>query len=234
MVKEAIILAGGLGTRLRRVVKDVPKPMANINGKPFLEYLLLNLERKGIEKVVLSVGYRWKVIENYFGKRHSNIEILYSAENTPLGTGGAIKQAINLVDSEEVFILNGDTLFDIDLDSFFKQHKNKGSNLSLALKRMENCDRYGTVEIGEDNRIVAFLEKENRKEGLINGGVYLLNKAFFSSFKLPQVFSFEKEFLYQHYKKYPFYGFPFDSYFIDIGVPDDYEKAKIDFTRFKN
>lgn len=233
MVKEAIILAGGLGTRLRSVVKDIPKPMANINGKPFLEYILLYLKSKGILKVILAVSYKWEIIRNYFGKEYEGLEIVYSIEHTPFGTGGAIKKAIDFVEFADICILNGDTFFNVDLKKFFEFHKNKDSILSIALKKMENIERYGTVEINNENRITAFYEKQYKRDGLINGGIYLLNKDFLLSLNLPNKFSFEKDLLEMYYKIYPFYGLPFDSYFIDIGVPGDYEKAKRDFQKFE-
>jgi len=233
VINEAIILAGGFGTRLKSMIKDIPKPMADINGKPFLEYLLLNLKKKGIDRVVLAVGYKWEIIKNYFGEKYNNIEITYSIEDNPLGTGGAIKQAMNFTESKDVLMLNGDTFFDINLSKFFEFHKGRTSVLSLALKKMVNFHRYGAVEIDENNKVVAFLEKKYRKEGLINAGVYLLNKKFFLSLKLTERFSFEKDFLEKNYKICSFYGLPFDSYFIDIGVPDDYAKAKRDFEKIK-
>jgi len=226
MVKEAIVLAGGLGTRLRSVVKDVPKPMADVNGKPFLEYLLRYLQKNGIEKIILSVGYKWEVIKAYFGDSFEGIKIVYSVENEPLGTGGAVKKSLFFVNSNDVFIVNGDTFFNIDLKEFFAFHKKKRSVLSIALKAMNQFDRYGNVKIDNNNRIVSFEEKRYYEFGLINGGIYLLNKDFFMNFDWKDKFSFEKDFLEKYYKFYEFYGLPFDSYFIDIGVPEDYERAK--------
>lgn len=226
MIKEAIVLAGGLGTRLREVIKDVPKPMADINGKPFLEYVLRLLDKQSIEKVVLSVGYRYEFIMDYFGDKFSNIRLIYSIEDEPLGTGGAIKKAIRLIDEDEIFIFNGDTFFQVDLFKFYEFHSSKTSRLSIALKMVNITDRYGIVKIDKNNRITAFLEKKEKQDGLINGGIYLMNKDFFLSFNLPDKFSFEQDFLEKYYKDYEFYGFPFDSYFIDIGVPEDYDKAK--------
>ena len=229
MVKEAIVLAGGLGTRLRSVLKGLPKPMAPVGGRPFLEYLLRYLQQNGIEKVILSVGYKWEVIRAYFGDSFEGIEIVYSVENEPLGTGGAVKKSLSFVNSNDVFIVNGDTFFNIDLKEFFAFHKKKRSVLSIALKPMSQFDRYGNVKIDDNNRIVSFEEKGYYESGLINGGIYLLNKDFFMDLDWKDKFSFEKDFLEKCYKFYEFYGLPFDSYFIDIGVPEDYEKAKRDF-----
>ncbi|GIW23328.1 MAG: D-glycero-D-manno-heptose 1-phosphate guanosyltransferase [Candidatus Sericytochromatia bacterium] len=233
MVKEAIILAGGLGTRLRKLVKDLPKPMADINGKPFLEYIFYYLRSYGVKKIILAIGYKSEIIKDYFDFKFKDVSIFYSEEKELLGTGGAIKQAITLAQEKDVFILNGDTFFDINLERFYKFHKDKNSKISLALKRMENLDRYGVIEIDSDNKIVAFLEKKHRESGLINGGIYLINRDFYLSLRLPAKFSFEKDLLEKYYSIYNFYGLPFDSYFIDIGVPEDYERAKKDFKKFK-
>ncbi len=233
MVKEAIVLAGGLGTRLRKVVKDVPKPMADINGKPFLEYLLAFLAKQGIEKVILSVGYKYEIIKNYFGNSFLDMELLYSIENEPLGTGGGIRKSLFLVDSKVFFVVNGDTFFDVDLKKLFLFHKKKNSVLSVALKPMKSFDRYGSVKLDENKRIIDFEEKKYYVSGLINGGIYLLNKNFFMSFNLREKFSFEKDFLEKYYTMYDFYGLSFDDYFIDIGIPEDYERAKENFKRFE-
>ncbi len=233
MVKEAIILAGGLGTRLRSVIKDIPKPMAKINNKPFLEYLFKYLSFHNVEHIVLAVGYKSNTIKEYFGNNFKNLPITYSEEKELLGTGGAIKQALEFTNSKDILILNGDTFFDIDLEHFYKFHKSKNSKLTLALKEMYNFDRYGVIDIDSNFRITAFLEKKYRREGLINGGIYFLDKEFFQSLTLPQKFSFEKDFMEKHYEKCSFFGKPFNSYFIDIGIPEDYERAKRDFKEFK-
>ena len=227
MVKEAIVLAGGLGTRLRRVVKNVPKPMAeDVSGKPFLQYILDYLSNFGLKKVILAVGYRYEVVLKYFGKKYKNLSLIYSIEDEPLGTGGAIKKSLSLVSENDVLVLNGDTFFKIDFLKFFEFHKTKKADLSIALKPMENFDRYGTVKIDKQNRIIGFKEKEFKKYGLINGGVYLFKKEIFRNINLSEKFSFEKDFLEKFYKKLNFLGLPFDDYFIDIGIPEDYERAK--------
>lgn len=233
MVNEAIILAGGLGTRLRSIVKDVPKPMADINGKPFLEYIFRYIKHFGINKVILAVGYKADIIKNYFGNRFNGISIIYSEEKELLGTGGAIKQAIMFSEVNNVFIINGDTFFDIDLNKVYQFHMRKKAALTIALRYIKNADRYGIIEIDEKNTVRKFLEKGEKKEGYINGGIYLIDKSFFLSFDLPKRFSFEKDFLEKNYELCNFYGIPFDTYFVDIGVPEDYERAKKEFKAFK-
>ncbi|AIH04364.1 MULTISPECIES: nucleotidyltransferase family protein [Thermodesulfobacterium] len=232
MVKEAIVLAGGLGTRLRNVIKDIPKPMADINGKPFLEYVLKYLSHMEIKNVVLSVGYKHESIINYFGNSFLNLGLKYSIEEKPLGTGGAIKKSLNLINSKDVFVLNGDTIFLVDLRDFYRFHKSKKSFVTIALKEILNPERYGSVEIDEKSKIRSFYEKGIKKDKtLINGGIYIINKEFFLSQNLPYKFSFEKDFLQKFYKDFDFYGYVSDAYFIDIGIPEDYEKAKNEFEK---
>ena len=218
---EAIVLAGGLGTRLRSVVSNVPKPMAPINNKPFLEYILEFLNNHNMKKVILSVGYKWEVIKNCFGDKYKNIELVYNIEKEQLGTGGAIKDSLKLVENNKVYVLNGDTFFDVDLSNM----ELKDNLIEIALKPMKNFDRYGVVEINENGYIRNFKEKAYYKEGLINGGIYLLSREVFNSFDLPKKFSFEW-FLENNFKNLKAKGKTFNSYFIDIGIPEDYEKAK--------
>ncbi len=224
---EAIVLAGGLGTRLRSVVSDVPKPMAPINGIPFLVYILEYLKKNGVDRVILSVGYKWKIIKDYFGERYGGMKLLYSVEDEPLGTGGAIKQALNFGKDEDIFIVNGDTFFDVDFKSLAAEFKSKKADLMLSLKTMFNFDRYGCVETDEEKRVVSFTEKEYRNVGNINGGIYLAKKNLFEGFQLPDKFSFET-FMREHLNHLAIYAFVSDGYFIDIGIPEDYKKANIE------
>ncbi|MCS7206107.1 MAG: nucleotidyltransferase family protein [Leptospiraceae bacterium] len=224
MTDQALILAGGFGTRLRSVVKDLPKPMAPIQGKPFLEYLLTYLETNGIRKVILSVGYLKEKIMEHFGSRFLGMEIVYSPEDQPLGTGGALKQALNLLE-QEFFLLNGDTFFAVNLKDMFEFHKKKQSHFTIALKQIDDCKRYGSVLLDDDGRIVQFIEKREGIECLINGGVYLLSRALVESISLKAPFSLERDFLEKTYKEKKFYGFVSDGYFIDIGIPEDYQRA---------
>ena len=230
MENEAIILAGGFGTRLKGIIDDKPKPMAPVNGRPFLEYLLYYLDNQGITHAILSVGYKSETISGYFGNKFKSILIDYAHETEPLGTGGGILNALNYSKSSSIYILNGDTLFNIDLKKLYNIHQSRRSELTIALRKMEDGSRYGSVEIDDENRIKAFTEK---KEGLtnilINGGVYLLNKATFLEQSFPARFSFEKEFLEAGYLNGHFYGIEFNDYFIDIGIPETYSQAQTDF-----
>jgi len=219
---EAIVLAGGLGTRLQSVVSDVPKPMAPIGTKPFLEYILKYLKKNGINRVVLSVGYKWETIQNYFGNEYDDMELVYSVENEPLGTGGAIKKALEKIEEQEVYIVNGDTFFDVDLKKLVLTND---SRIILALKKMHNFDRYGCVESDENGYVTNFTEKEFREVGNINGGIYLAKKDLFEAYTLDDKFSFE-EFMQKEYMNLRIISKVFDSYFIDIGIPEDYVKAQ--------
>lgn len=232
---ETIILAGGLGTRLQNVVKNMPKPMADINGKPFLDFVLNFLHQQGVKHAVLAVSYKYELIQQYFKNTYKSISLSYSIEETPLGTGGALKQALNLCSEEEIFVCNGDTFFEVNLTKLLQcKHKSQESKLCVALKKMRNFDRYGRVELDEKGFITAFREKEFCKIGLINGGIYLLNNTIFTNFTDEQALNSEKkfsfeDFLQKYFKSLQARACVFDDYFIDIGVPEDYGKARMKF-----
>lgn len=215
---EAIILAGGFGTRLKHVVSDVPKPMAPIGNRPFLEYIFEDLEQKGIKHVILAVGYMKEKIKDYFKDKYKSIEISYSEEDVPLGTGGAIKKALSKCREEDVFIVNGDTFYDIDFREMKKFHIENKSSLTLAVKEMKNFDRYGSLII-EDKKIIKFEEKKPMLQGKINGGIYLIKKSILDEIN-EESFSFEKEILEN--EKIQKYAYENNGYFIDIGIPEDY------------
>ncbi|MBC5858319.1 nucleotidyltransferase family protein [Campylobacter jejuni] len=213
---QAIILCGGLGTRLKSIIKDIPKPMAPINDKPFLEFIFKYLKKQGIKEVILALSYKYEVIQEYFKDEFLDIKIKYSIEKEALGTGGAIKEALRFI-KNEAYVVNGDTLFEIDLSKL----KLNGSKICLALKQMNDFDRYGTVNLDGQGFVISFEEKVFKKQGLINGGIYLLNKDIFKDFTLQGKFSFE-EFLQENYEKLKARAEIFDNYFIDIGIPEDY------------
>lgn len=228
ILPPAIVLAGGLGTRLRSVVQDLPKPMAPVNGKPFLHHVLSYLYKQGIEDVVLSVGYKADLIERYFGDSYLGMNIRYSREEEPLGTGGAIKQAFALTGSE-AFILNGDTYFDVPLNGLYQNFVGSKTHAVLAAKPMKNFDRYGSLILDDQNNILAFQEKKSLPEGMINGGVYCVSRSIFSVSQPGHKFSFEKEVLEKHVTTLQLRAFICDGYFIDIGIPEDYQRAQHDF-----
>ena len=232
MIKEAMILAGGLGTRLRSVVSDTPKCMAPISGKPFLSFLLFFLQKNGIENFIFSVGYMHEIIEDYLKENYPLLNYKISLEEEPLGTGGAIKLACSKAQDKNVLICNGDTLYKIDCNSLSKFHEAKAAACTLSLKPMNNFNRYGVVELNQDNSIRFFKEKQFYKSGLINGGVYALNVDEFLKEDLPQKFSFEKDYLEKNVvfknRKPKLYGLIQDEYFIDIGIPEDYVRGQIE------
>lgn len=225
MINEAIVLAGGLGTRLKGVINDIPKPMAPIGEQPFLEYLLSYLNNSGITHVILAVGYKHEVISDYFGKQYKNIALSYAIEHEPMGTGGGIANALKYAKTEELFLLNGDTFFEVDLKELSNFHAKNNAELSLSLKAFKNFDRYGTVEL-ESNKINSFKEKQSVKEGFINGGVYIINKVLFNQDHLGEKYSFEQDIMEKAIGQFAVYGKVSSGYFIDIGIPEDYNIAQ--------
>ena len=230
MIKEAIILAGGLGTRLRSVVSDTPKCMAVVAGKPFLHYVISSLQENGIENFVFSVGYMHEVIEAWLQNNYSTLNHTISLEEEPLGTGGAIKLACSKASGKDVIVANGDTLYKTDCRLLSQFHKGKKAGCTLSLKPMVNFDRYGVVNLNQDHSIKSFKEKQFYQSGLINGGVYALNVERFLKEDLPEKFSFESDYLekniFPNDQSKKVYGIVQDKYFIDIGIPEDYERAQ--------
>jgi D-glycero-alpha-D-manno-heptose 1-phosphate guanylyltransferase len=225
-IKEAIILAGGLGTRLRSVVPDLPKCMASVAGKPFIYYVITYFQKQGIGKFILSLGYKHEVVEQYITTQFETSDFTFSIEKDPLGTGGAINLACTQTSEKTVLVLNGDTFFKVDLNKLAPFHHMCGADCTLSLKPMTRFKRYGVVRLNKDYSIESFREKKYYEEGLINGGVYALNIHKFQQEHLPQKFSFEKDYLETLYLQRRMFGVIQDEYFIDIGIPEDYERAQ--------
>lgn len=226
---DVIILAGGLGTRLASVVSDVPKPMAPVAGKPFLDQILGSLPLVNIEKIILAVGHKYEKIVAHYGDHYNGTPIHYSIENKPLGTGGGIGLALKKLSSDCALILNGDTFFDVNLEEFWQIHCTTKKPITLALKQMKTPNRYGTVLL-ESNTIVRFQEKQvGLATGLINGGMYWVNKSVEDLLPESEIFSFEKEVLEPCVQHNELGGYISDGLFIDIGIPEDYEKAQTIF-----
>lgn len=222
---QAIVLAGGFGTRLREVVSEVPKPMAPIGNRPFLDILLSSLSSRGVTTVILSVGYMADVIRNYFGDQKYGMEILYQFENEPLGTGGAIRASLERCSEESVFVLNGDTFLDIDLELVQEFQKQQNAPI-MVTKKVAAADRYGTVKV-ENHRILSFLPRAaSGTSKLINAGIYLLPVNILDSYRVGVNFSFENDFLPEVIATDRFLSYQCDGHFIDIGIPEDYERAK--------
>ena len=224
---DAIILAGGRGTRLRGIVDDVPKPLAIINGKPFLDILLGQLDSfLCIERVVLAVGYKHDmIVKRYGGNSRYNFEILFSVEEDLVGTGGAIRKAMPLTKGEEILVLNGDSYVEIDFGKLLASHQRSKAVVTVVLNRQEDVSRYGHVEIDKQGRIVSFEEKVgNEKPSLVNAGMYLIRRECFNGVEEGVVLSFEREILTKIVAS-GVYGFIADGKFIDIGLPETYQMA---------
>jgi D-glycero-alpha-D-manno-heptose 1-phosphate guanylyltransferase len=232
---EAIILAGGLGTRLQSVVADVPKCMALVAGKPFLQYLLETLETAGFEHIILSLGYKHEVVETWLTTYQTSLQITSVVENVPLGTGGAVRKALLHATQKAVFVFNGDSFLTLDYQELMKFHLEKKVLATLALKQMHAFCRYGAVETGADAKIIRFGEKQYCESGFINGGVYVLNRSVLNVLdKLGNKFSLEKDFFEPEVGTGKLAGFYVNGYFIDIGIPDDYLRAQTDFANGKH
>jgi D-glycero-alpha-D-manno-heptose 1-phosphate guanylyltransferase len=221
---EAIVLAGGFGTRLRTMVPDLPKPMAPIAGRPFLEILLGALARKGFTRVVFSLGFLAEKITAHFGDRFLGMQLVYEIEESPLGTGGAIRAALTQCESDHVFIFNGDTFLDLevgDLEQLWLAHRQP----IIVVREVPDTARFGKVAM-VDGRITAFDEKGVAGAGMINAGCYVLPRNALDNFAPGEPFSMETEFLAKEIHRTPFNGFVSQGSFIDIGVPEDYLRAQ--------
>lgn len=232
---EAILLCGGLGTRLRSVVSDRPKPMADIAGKPFLHYLVRMLSEKGVERFVFALGYMGEQIEAYFQDvREYGISIVYSYEESPLGTGGAIRNALSKMQEEDVLILNADTYFDMDYRSLFQEQSRKCADMTIASREIEDVSRYGAILKDTDGRILRWNEKQSGsgetapRRGEINGGIYVMKRSLIEKIPAGKQ-SLENDCIpvwLSH--SINIHALRSDGYFMDIGVPEDYRRFQED------
>ena len=225
-LKEAIILAGGLGTRLRSAVPDLPKCMAPVSGQPFLKHVIRYLLSQGIQKFIFSLGYKHEMIEDFLTSEFPTISCQFSVEDELLGTGGAIQFACKRATESDITVVNGDSLFKADIQNAYSFHKDNHAECTLLLKPMENFDRYGAVELDNDWTVKNFKEKQFFKSGDINAGTYILNVESFLEKDLPEKFSFENDFLEKYFPYKKILGVVQDKYFIDIGIPEDYNRAQ--------
>lgn len=229
LVKEAIILAGGKGTRLRSVLKNLPKPMAQIQNKPFLEILIEHFNAKGIQHFVLSVGYMSDTIIEHFKNRYRDIDISFSIENEPLGTGGAVSLAFKKVKGEIALVLNGDSLFDVDIKKLKLYHS---TDLPIIYGRyVDDVTRFGHF-VCKKNKVVSFKEKMGKGSGFINGGVYVFKKDTLASFPSNKNFSIERDFFSKFTTNNTATIIFSNSFFIDIGVPESLQKAQVELLPF--
>ncbi len=222
---EAVVLAGGLGTRLRSVVADLPKAMAPVAGRPFLEHLLDLLIEAGFDSAILAVGYRSDAIREHFGGRYRGLPLTYSVESHPLGTGGAIRLALRSATARDVFVVNGDTFLDVDFRRMLEAHRRAAAAMTVAVHEVPDTARYGALALCGD-RIQGFREKGRHGPGWINAGVYLVPRSLFDRASLADAFSFESDFLAPGVDSLKPLAFPARGLFIDIGVPEDYARAQ--------
>lgn len=225
---KVIVLCGGLGTRLGALTQQTPKPMLEVAGRPFLAYVLDHLVVEGVSGIVLAVGFQWQKIQAFVGEQWHGLPVEYSVESSALGTGGAILQSMDHFQLEEALVVNGDTLFSIDIGTFLQGAKARAVSTYIALRVVEDCSRYGRVVIDVTGKVTAFGEKGYVGSGLINGGICLQKRLPLKQLNM-EAFSFESDYLSAYCTNESMAGIPFNSYFIDIGVPQDLARAQIDF-----
>ncbi|PUZ27302.1 D-mannose-1-phosphate guanyltransferase [Chitinophaga costaii] len=230
-MRACIILAGGLGTRLRSVVANKPKCLAPMGGQPFLYYLFQYLHTQGITHAVLSLGYLAEQVIQWCENTPLPLHVSFAVEQEPLGTGGAILHAMPYLEEDTFAIFNGDTFFDVPLPAMLAFAQAHNSQLTLALKPMEKFERYGSIVLDTTGRITAFREKQYQEKGLINGGVYLTSQHYLKSLSLPTAFSFETQVLTPQSAAGELHGFISPTYFIDIGIPEDFTQAAHDLVK---
>ncbi len=224
MDKEIIVLAGGFGTRIAHLFPDTPKPMIPVGDKPFLIYIFEKIIQENFSKIVLSVGYEKEKIIRYFGASFNNVPIVYSTEDTPLGTGGAIKRATKFCSSSSVFITNGDSLIDLKTQSLLSIKKSNNASIVLTLTDVSDAGRFGKVNITDAGLITSMNSSTKGENNIINAGVYLISREVIDEYP-KEIFSFENEFLKSEIIRGKVYGYMTNSnFFIDIGVPSDYKK----------
>lgn len=222
---DVLILTGGQGSRLRTVVNDRPKTMAQINGRPFLDMLIEHLSGFGFTRYTLCVSYMAEFIKEYYRTNNTNsLEITFSSEVTPLGTGGAVKHAASLIASDTFLVLNGDSFCPVDFHKFIEFHLEKSALLSMVLSPAEGSDDYGSVVIDGSNRVMQFREKKPIDKTWINAGVYLFEKKVLSLIPSGDIYSLEYDLFPQLIGK-DFFGFPTAGKVIDIGTPERYMDA---------
>jgi D-glycero-alpha-D-manno-heptose 1-phosphate guanylyltransferase len=228
---EAIVLAGGFGTRLASRLQGVPKPMALVAGRPFLEILLLQLHRAGCTRVILSVGYLHEVIQNHFGTSFRGLQVDYAIETSPLGTGGAIRLALEQARENAVLAMNGDTFRQIDYAGMMRFHRAEGAPATMAVSHQPDIARYGGVVV-EEKRVVAFTEKGSSGPGWINAGAYVLSRNLDWPKRLGQKFSIEADFFMHEVARLRPAAYETSGYFLDIGIPEDLDRAQTELAGF--
>jgi len=222
---DCVILCGGLGKRLQSVVHDVPKVMAQVDGQPFLDFVIEYLRTQKIVRIILCTGYKTNLIEEYYRAHNFGLTIDFSKENEPLGTGGAVKNARDIIVSDVFFVLNGDSFLSADLQTFLDFHKEKGSLASMLVSKMSEGRDFGNLRLDDDNRIIDFQEKiDDANHYLVNAGIYCFEQTIFSRMPEVETFSLEKD-LFPKLVGDQFYGYRVNQEFVDIGTPERYNLA---------
>ncbi len=229
-MREAIILAGGFGTRLQHIVPNFPKPMVPIAGRPFLTYVLDSLASKGFSRVILSLGFMAEKIQVFFGNQYQGMELVYVVEKKPLGTGGAVRLAMSNSYADHVFVFNGDTYLDLEVDGL-EQFWQKNNNPVIVGRQVPDTFRYGRL-ITDNSRVTGFSEKGVSGAGMINAGCYVFNQDQLNQFTVNSTFSLESDYLEHAVKLVDIDLFVTRGYFIDIGIPEDYELAQVEMAGF--
>jgi D-glycero-alpha-D-manno-heptose 1-phosphate guanylyltransferase len=226
----ALVLVGGMGTRLRPAYADGPKALAPIQGKPFLAYLLKSLADNGLSRVVLCVGYRSEQIERWLENERLGLDIRCSHEDEPMGTAGALGLAYSrYARGERVFAMNGDSILGLSLASMWQLHTAREAQATIALAHVRDTSRYGSVAVNDEGWVTSFLEKRpEQSSGFINGGVYLFEPSVMERVVDQRCISLEREVLPAQITN-GLLGFKSDGYFIDIGVPQDLARAQAEF-----
>jgi len=223
---DALVLCGGLGTRLAKAVKDRPKPMAEIEGRPFLDLIIDYLHQNGVRRFILCSGYKSEFIEQYYKDTpDSDRSYLMSVEQTPLGTGGAVKNAEALIQSDPFLALNGDSFCNVPLDGFFDFFKEKNAALSAALTRIDDAGDYGSITLSADREITSFDEKSAKGAGWVNAGIYLFSKAALGQIEPGKKLSLEYD-IFPKFAENGMYGFVVEEPLYDIGTPERLEAAR--------
>jgi len=223
---DGVILCGGKGERLKAVVGDVPKVMAEVNGRPFLDFVIEYLKSQNITRIILCTGYKAELIEKYYRAHDFGLTIDFSTEKKPLGTGGAVKNAHDIITSDPFFALNGDSFLSADLQAFLDFHKDKESLASMLVAKVNEAQDFGNLKLDDNDRIVDFQEKiDDSDHFLVNAGIYCFNRSIFSRMPKVETFSLEKDFFPQLAGDL-FFGYCIDQEFVDIGTPERYNLAQ--------
>lgn len=226
MNMDCIILAGGFGTRLQKVISHIPKPLAPIGNTPFLDYLLQQIEKwKIIDQVVFSIGYLGEKIQDFVKNSSYSFECLFSYEDSPLGTGGSLLKAMQKTSSPQVIVMNGDSYFDLCIQTLTSSHQKTCADMTIACLQIENASRYGSIQITNEKRIIKFAEKTSNGSSLINGGIYCVNRDLCLSLPFQGKCSLELD-IFPYLLKYNLYACPFHAKFIDIGTEHSYKTAQ--------